>query len=74
MELIPKKLYFAVESDRKMSPHRFPALSINLDEHYRWVKQKRFTPPSIRSILAHCAEVTRRLREFHSVVYLTNNE
>lgn len=74
MEMVKNKLYFTVETEVQKSPEIFPRKIIQLDDHYVLKTGKKLMPPSIKSILRHCAEVHRRLREFPSVVYLTNNK
>ena len=72
MELIEKRLYFALETELRASPNSFPRKILKLDDHYALKTGEKLMPPSIKSIIRHCAEVHRRLREFPSVVYLTN--
>ena len=72
MELIGDKLYFATEEEVNETPRRFPRKIIRLDDHYVLKTGNKLMPPSIKSILRHCAEVHRRLREYPSIVYLTN--
>ena len=73
MEIIENKLYFATEQEVRTWPGNFPRKMIRLDEHYVLKTGSKLTPPSIKSILRHCAEVHRRLKEYPSIVYLTND-
>ena len=73
MEIIEKRLYFALETELRASPDKFPRKILKLDDHYVLKTGHKLMPPSIKSIIRHCAEAHRRLREFPSVVYLTND-
>ena len=73
MEIIEKRLYFALDSEVLASPGKFPRKMLKLDDHYALKTGNKLMPPSIKSILRHCAEVHRRLREYSSLVYLTND-